>query len=233
MVHPAPCYIYIVLSRTETGFARALRNVGHLNYNHSAISLDRDLRELYSFARSEQYGWLTARLVHETTDRYLVNAKNDIPIRVYRIPVTQQQHDWVRRTILEIKEDPKYIYNLLSVLTYPLFGGFSTYKAFSCSEFVAYVLKNLGYTLCKPQSRYRPDDLQPLLEEYLCYDGKLLEYSTVRTTSDSYFRPFSMRLLNASILSVLILLHRVIPVVFHIRSRFHKPVIIDCEKQGM
>ena len=146
MVHPAPCYIYIVLSRTETGFARTLRNVGHLNYNHSAISLDRDLRELYSFARSEQYGWLTARLVHETTDRYLVNAKNDIPIRVYRIPVTQQQHDWVRRTILEIKEDPKYIYNLLSVLTYPLFGGFSTYKAFSCSEFVAYVLKNLGYT---------------------------------------------------------------------------------------
>lgn len=233
MEHPFSCYIYIVLSRTETGFARTLRSVGHLNYNHSAISLDKDLRELYSFARSEQYGWLTARLVHETTDRYLVNAKNDIPIRVYRIPVTQQQHDWVRKTIYDIMADPKYIYNLLSVLTYPLFGGFSTYKAFSCSEFVAYVLHHLGYRLSKPQSRYRPDDLQPLLEEYLCYDGKLLEFSSVRTTSDTYFRPFTMQLLNASVLAVLILLRRLVPVIFRVRSRFYKPVIIECEKQGM
>lgn len=233
MEHAIPCYIYIVLSRTETGFARTLRSLGHLNYSHSAISLDKDLRELYSFARSEQYGLLTARLVHETTDRYLVNAKNDIPIRVYRIPVTQQQHDWVRKTIHEIKDDPKYIYNFLSVLTYPLFGGFSTYKAFSCSEFVAYVLKNLGYTLHKPQSHYRPDDLQFLLEDHLCYDGKLLEYSPVRTTSDTYFRPFSMQLLNASMMVVLILLRRVIPVIFHCRSRFYRPVIIECEKQGM
>ena len=211
--------IYIVLSRTETGFARALRNIGHLNYNHSAIALDKDLTELYSFARSEQYGYLTARLVHETTDRYLVNA-TDIPIKVYRIPVTQEQHDWVRTTIREIMEDPNYMYNLLSVLTYPIFGGFTTYKAFSCAEFVAYVLKHLGYKIRKPLHRFRPDDLQPLLEDHLCYDGKLLSFTDVRTTSDTYFRPFTFHLLNASLLAALILIRRVIPVLFHIRERY-------------
>lgn len=219
MDQSAAPYIYIVLSRTETGFARTLRNVGHLTYNHSAISLDKDLRELYSFARSEQYGWLTARLVHETTDRYLVNAE-DIAIKVYRIPVTQEQHDWVRNTIYEIRDDPKFMYNLLSVLTYPIFGGFSTYKAFSCSEFVAYILKRLGHNIRKPLPRYRPDDLQPLLAEYLCYDGTLLDFSQVRTTSDNYFRPFTMHLANASFLAILVLLRRTLPLLFRTRPRF-------------
>jgi len=203
--------IYVILSRTETGFARTLRSIGHLEYNHAAISLDKDLKELYSFARSEQYGWLTARLVRETTDRYLVNAE-DIAIKVYQIPVTQEQYQWVRKTILDILHDPKFIYNLLSVLTYPLFGGFHTYKAFSCSEFVAYVLKHIGFNICKPLHCYRPDDLQPLLKHYLCYEGKLLAFSDVRTTSDNYFRPFTMQLANASLLAAAVLIRRAIPV---------------------
>lgn len=210
--------IYIVLSRTETGFARALRNIGHLNFNHAAIALDKDLKELYSFARSEQYGYLTARLVHETTDRYLVNA-SDIPIKVYQISVTREQHDWVRNTIHEIMNDPKYMYNLFSVLTYPIFGGFTTYKAFSCAEFVAYVLQHLGYNIRKPLPRYRPDDLQLLLEDHLCYDGKLLGFTPVRTTSDSYFRPFSMNLLSCSLVAAFILLRRSIPVLLHMNLR--------------
>ena len=229
MEQAATRHIYIVLSRTQTGFARLLRKVGRLTYSHSAISLDPDLRELYSFARSEQYGVLTARLVHETTDRYLVNAKGDIPIRVYRIPVTEAQHRQVRQIIEEIQGDPKFMYNFLSVLTYPIFGGFSTYKAFSCSEFVAFVLKALGHNIRLPLHHYRPDDLQPLLDEYLCYEGNLLDFSQVRTSSEGYFRPFSMHLLNASLLAILSLVHRTLPVIFHIRSRVWKPRIIDCE----
>lgn len=207
-------FIYVILSRTQTGFARTLRRVGRMKYNHSAIALDKDLKELYSFARSEQFGYLTARLVHETTDRYLVNA-DDIQIRAYKIPVTREQHDWVRRTIHEIKDDPKFMYNPLSVLTYPLLGGFSTYKAFSCSEFVAYVLEYLDFPIRKPLYKYRPDDLQSLLANYLCYDGKLLSFTSERTKSDNYFRPFTMHLLNDSLVAATVLLYRSLPVMFH------------------
>ena len=161
--------IYIVLSRTQTGVARVLRTFGGLEYNHVAISLDRDFTELYSFARSEQYGFLTGRLVHETTDRYLVNGENGVPILVYRLPVTEEELNWIRATIREIMADPQFVYNFFSVVTYPILGGFSTYKAFSCIEFVAYVLRELGYGIERPLFAYRPDDLRPLLEEYLCY----------------------------------------------------------------
>ena len=219
MDHADSLNIYVLLSRTETGFAKTLRTIGRLEYNHSAIALDKDLRELYSFARSEQYGWLTARLVRETTDRYLVNAKDDIPIKVYKIPVTQDQYEWVRDTIQEIRNDPKYMYNLFSVLTYPLFGGFHTYKAFSCSEFVTYVLKHIGFNIRKPLHRYRPDDLQPLLKHYLCYEGKLLSFSEVRTTSETYFRPFSIGLMNASLVAAAVLVRRAIPVMFRMGAR--------------
>lgn len=209
-------YIYIVLSRTETGVARILRTFGGLEYNHASIALDRDLKELYAFARSEQYGILLGRLVHETTDRYLFNPRKDVPILVYQIPVTGEELEWVRGTIHEIMEDPKYLYNFFSVLTYPVFGGFSTYKAYSCSEFVAYILRHLGYELERPLPGYRPDDLRPLLEEYLCYDGDLREYVPEYTASEDYFRPVSVALVVSTFLTAAILLRRSIPLVRNI-----------------
>ena len=204
-------YIYIVLSRTETRFAKTLRRFGGLNYNHAALAFDPNFEELYAFARTEQYGYLTAKLIRETTDRYLINAKNGIPILVYKVPVTEAQWDWVRKTVEEILVDPQYKYNLFSVLTYPVFRGFKTYKAFSCVEFVAYILEKLGYDLGMPVYRCRPDDLRMVLAEYLCFDGNLLDYITVPTTSNNYFRPVTVALVSSTVITAAILLHRSIP----------------------
>lgn len=204
-------YIYIVLSRTETGVARVLRTFGGLEYNHASIALDEGLKELYAFARSEQYGILVGRLVQETTDRYLVNPRKDVPILVYRLPVTAEQKEWIRDTIYEIMEDPKYYYNFFSVLTYPVFGGFSTYKAYSCSEFVAYILEYLGFELERHLPEYRPDDLRPLLEEYLWYEGDLREYVPEYTASEDYFRPITAALVVSTVVATAILLRRSVP----------------------
>lgn len=203
--------IYIVLSRTQTRIARVLRIFGGLDYNHVAISLDREFKELYSFARSEQYGFLTGRLVHETTDRYLVNGEKGIPILVYKLPVTEDELNWIREKIHEIMEDPQFVYNFFSVLTYPVLGGFSTDKAFSCIEFVAYILQHLGYEIDKPLFEYRPDDLQELLKDYLCYDGSLQNYTPVRTASEDYFRPLTLALVVSSAAVCWMLLQRKAP----------------------
>ena len=44
-------YLYVMVSRTDTGFARLIRRFTGCYYNHAAISFDCDLRQLYSFAR--------------------------------------------------------------------------------------------------------------------------------------------------------------------------------------
>ena len=211
--------LYIVLSKTETGFAKTLRKFGSLHYNHAAIAFDPELKELYAFARPERYGYLTARLIRETTDRYLINAKDGIPILVYKIPVTAEQLDWVRATVDEIMNDPKYLYNLFSVLTYPVFRGFKTYKAFSCVEFVAYILHSLGYDLGMPVHRCRPDDLRPILADYICYDGNLLDYVPEPTTGSNYFRPVTMALVGGTAVAAAILLRRSIPGVRRLRKK--------------
>lgn len=201
-------YIYIVLSRTETGFARTLRRFGNLNYNHAAIAMDAELRELYAFARPEQYGYLTATLIRETTDRYLINAPQGIPILVYRVPVTDVQKSQIREIIWEIMEDPQYQYNLFSVLTYPIFRGFHTYKAFSCVEFIAYLLQKLGYDLRMPTYRCRPDDLRSILVEYIWFDGNLLDYIAEPTCGNNYFCPVTRELIGDTLRNIAILLRR-------------------------
>ena len=39
-------YLYVMVSRTDTGFARLIRRFTGCYYNHAAISFDCDLRQL-------------------------------------------------------------------------------------------------------------------------------------------------------------------------------------------
>lgn len=216
---PKTEYVYVVLSRTQTGIARILRTFGGLEYNHVSVALDHDLKELYSFARSEKYGIITGRLVRETSDRYLVGAKGEVPILVYRIPVTGEEWEQVRDEIRNIMNDSKYVYNLFSVMTYPIFGGFSIYKGYSCSEFVAGILKHLGYELDRPQHTYRPDDLRPVLEEYLYYEGSLQDYMPELTTDENYFRPLTAALAVSTVVAAGILIRRSVPLIRDMRRK--------------
>ena len=75
--------------------------------------------------------------------------------------------------------DEKYLYNLYSVLFYPIFKGFYTYKAYTCVEFVIHMLKFMGIDLAtdKPSYKYLPDELESILEFSPIYEGNLLEYA--------------------------------------------------------
>ena len=191
--------IYVVISQTGTGFAKTLRKFGNLQYNHASISLDRDLTEMYGYARKEQYGYFVAGLVRETTDRLLVGAKEDCQVAVFEIPVTDEQYEDVKDIIDIMYDNNKYKYNLFSVLTYPLFGGYSSYNLFTCIEFVMHILKSIGIKLDKPAQKYRPDELLSVLEDNLIYEGGLLQYITVYTKSPNYFNSVSVRLIGASV----------------------------------
>lgn len=192
-------HIYIVISQTETGFARTIRKFGHVRYNHASIALDKELYQMYGFARTEQYGYLCARLVRETTDRFMVGATDGIPVVIFEIPVTDIQYKWVKNEINRIKEDPSYRYNLFSVLSYPVIKGFSSYKSFTCIEFVLYILQELGKDFDEPISKYTPDQFLEMFNGYICYEGDLLKYMPVYTRSDDYFNPVSFKLLKASV----------------------------------
>ena len=124
--------IYIVISKTCTNFGKTIRTVGRVRYNHASIALDEGLRELYSFGRQKHAALLTGKLVRENISRFTLDKVSNVDITVFKVPVTDEQYDDLTEFIRTVYEDREYLYNLFSVLTYPLTKGLSVYKAFTC-----------------------------------------------------------------------------------------------------
>lgn len=183
-------YIYIMLSKTCTKFARCIRKFGDVEYNHASISLDADMRNVYGFARPQHNAVLLGRLVKESLDRYTLHGEDSVPVVLLAIPVTKEQHDWVRKTIEKVYSDPEYMYNLFCVLSYPITKGFACYKSYTCVEFVVTVLMHLGYTFHKPAYQYKPDELLRMFADCVVYKGDVRD--VLSDCGDaSYFAPMS------------------------------------------
>ena len=189
-----PKYIYVVISRTQTKFGSFLRKMGRLEYNHTSLGLDANLNEIYAFARPQYSGIFLGRLVRESLVRYTLKNENSVPIKVFKLPVSHTELSNLREELQTIISDREYVYNLFSVLTYPITHGFSTYKAFNCTEFVAHILKELNFPLEKPAHAYRPDDFSKILEQYIIFAGDIRDCMKCTSTDELYFEPNSLRM---------------------------------------
>lgn len=195
--------VYFMISQTHTRFAWMIRKFGSTQYNHAAISLDPELKELYAFARPRRNAVFLGRLVHEQLFYYSRGKYPCINVVIFKLPVTQRQYDEIRRIVHQVYHDEEYVYNLFSVLTYPLTKGFGVKKAFSCIEFVIYLLVHLGICPAGQLYRYKPDDLLRILEPYTWYTGNLLEYTGQSGPADpEYLAPLSPRLWLRSMLAL-------------------------------
>ena len=89
--------------------------------------------------------------------------QGDAQIVLYRLPVPDERFIAARRTVQMMLRDGGYIYNVWSVFTYPLTRGLPAYKAQTCSEFTAGILRIAGLRLDRPDCRYHPEDFTHLL----------------------------------------------------------------------
>lgn len=184
--------IYIIISSTCTNFAKTIRTFGRVRYNHASISLDENLHEIYSFGRQKHTALLTGKLVRENISRFTLDKVSHVDVAIFKVPVTEEQYDDIVEFIHSVYSDREYLYNLFSVLTYPLTKGLSVYKAFTCIEFIMYLLTRVGKEFDRPLYEYKPDDLLVLLEENLMYQGNLLEYVEEKKTVTNYFDRLSV-----------------------------------------
>jgi hypothetical protein len=201
-------YIYIMLSRTPSKFAKVIRKAMQIEYNHASISLDEDLEFLYAFGRYKNCVPVVAGLVKEHASRFTLCKESDVQIKIYKLPVTQEQYEHVSGIIDQILADDEYQYNLFSALTFPVLKGFSTYKAYTCIEFVMYLLAEVGLELEKPVCSYHPQELEEILAGYEYYSGNLLEYREFEQNPEHEFFEKSKRITawkaTAVVLSILI-----------------------------
>lgn len=185
--------VYVIISQTHTGVAGVIRKFGKTKYNHAAISLDKDLSRMYAFARVKHRSILICGLVKENMYRYSLGKYNYVGSAVFELSVTDEQYSRMEETISKMFMEGDYLYNLFSVMMTPFMGGFSTYKSFSCVEFVMWLLQELGYDINKPLYTYRPDDFMELLGDKKIFEGNLLDFCLDHTTDPNYFAPLSVR----------------------------------------
>lgn len=194
-------YIYLMISKTNTGFGKCIRKIGKQVYNHASISLDHTMDRTFGYARPQIRAYFLSGLVRESLYRYTGKRNVNVPVVVFKVPVSKEKYDWIKETIFKMLDNPEYKYNLYSVITYPLFKGFSVYHSFSCIEFIAYLMENTGYMNAKEGCKYTPDDLYYIFKDNIIYEGDIRGIMSKKYREDRYFKCLNTRQCKQSLLS--------------------------------
>ena len=164
-------YIYVVLIESYTGLGRILKKFTGYRYEHIAVSMNKDLREFYSFSRKQHHHPFNAGFMKEYRDYYAFEEYERFYSKIFALPVTEEQYDDIEAFIERLSKDEDQIFNLFAMLTTPVIHGFRIYKAHNCMDFTARVIEMAGVKLEKPYYKYDIPDIDRLLTGYPVKEG--------------------------------------------------------------
>ena len=135
--------VYVVLSRSGTILSRIIHVITRGRFTHSAIALDVEMEELFSFGRRYDYNPFIGCFKHESlTDLHYRRGR---PGMIIELPVTQEQYERIRRRIMVFRRNPDaFKYNVPGLITSIFHRTFEGERRFFCSEFVYFVLNEAG-----------------------------------------------------------------------------------------
>lgn len=185
-------YLYIVLTRTNTVVSRLIHLFTRDDYTHAALSLDRDLKEMYSFARQKAYNPFIGRFKQERLTEGIYKIARELPGVILEIEVPQERYAEARELIEAfIANRSQYKYNYRGLI-YGLFNKpTKDDHRFLCSQFVYYILYESGIADFRTAANLvRPQDLLDL-EGRIVFQGDLKEL-----VAGEQSMPIRIRLLN-------------------------------------
>ena len=163
--------IYIVFSATPTGIGSLIRKATRNRYNHVSLSLSRDIRKMYTFARLHRAIPLYGSFVVESILRYQSFA-GTARVKICRVEVPESQltylHNYLERLWNEREE---YIYNTPAALASLVHLRPAISKAYTCVTFVQELLSR--YRLAGVTEADSPTvrSLERRLAPYVIYEG--------------------------------------------------------------
>ena len=166
-------YIYIFTTRTKTRIANFIGLMTGDRFSHVAISLDRELTQMYSFGRRRIHNPLIGGFEKENIHRGIYALFGDYPAALYRLSVSEDTYEIIEKT-LETMHSRKleYRYNFVGFFSCAFGIPTNTRTHFTCSQFVSWLLEYSGaVTLPKNMGLMKPDDLTQLPGAELVYEG--------------------------------------------------------------
>ena len=167
--------IYLLLSRTDTVFAKTMYMLTHNQYTHVSLALDRALSRMYSFARRYEISPLPAGFIRESLYDGVCGRCGGADSMVLKLPVSQPVYDRISRRLSEMEKSKElYGYDVMGLVLAALGIVHQRKDKFVCSQFVAQVLRDAG-ALSMPYdpSLVRPQDFAEIPTLQVVYKGPL------------------------------------------------------------
>lgn len=152
-----PC-VYILLTRTDTLFARLLHGMGGNRYTHASLALDRDLGRMYSFARRYEPFMLPGGFIRENIHAGVFGRCGGADSLLLELPVSRATYEAIERQMTVMASAGScWDYDVLGLALAGLGIPHVRPGKYFCSQFVADVLERTGaLTLpCHPSSSAR------------------------------------------------------------------------------
>lgn len=168
--------VYIIVSDTGSLLTKAIKMYTKDPYNHVSIALDKELKEVYSFGRKNEYNPFFGGFVNENVNSHLLkNAECEI----YELEVTLEQLYTIRQKLQSFeKERESYQYNFLGLIAIMLNIDFVRENHYFCSQFVSSVLAESEIKITdKPFHYATPNDFRNYKNQVLLFKGSMKHYT--------------------------------------------------------
>ncbi len=180
--------LYIVLIKAHTGLGAAARCITRYPYTHIAVTADRSMTDFISFSRRYHSFPFEAGITHEYRYYYAFGRHRYFRAKIFRLPVSDAGYAAVMDYIAKCEADKDMLFNLFSMATMPIVGGFRIPHADNCMSFTAKCIELSGSVeMAKPYWRYSIRDIDGLLTEHLFFEGRILRGGA---PDDGYMTPF-------------------------------------------
>ena len=174
--------IYIVLTHTGTVLSRIIKNYTQDEFSHVSISLDKELKEMYSFGRLNPYNPFWGGFVQEGINFGTFKRFRKTVCKIYSLKITEEQYNNVRGMIEYIKSSKQlHKFNVIGLFAVGFNKRISFENSFYCAEFVKYVLDKSGIENNLPEL-IKPEDFKNIQGLNEIYSGRLIKYQITKNS---------------------------------------------------
>lgn len=171
-------YVYLVFSKTGTWLSRVLTLFTGEKYVHTSISLDHDLKTMYSFGRVTPNNPFSAGFIRENFNKGVFLKKSNCECIVYRIKIDEIQHAMLINELSRfIAADQFLRYNFLGLFTAAMRIPMRRENHYFCSQFVSELLMKINLMQKSfPPELTKPMDLYGIEGKEEIYQGFTWQY---------------------------------------------------------
>jgi len=177
-------YLYVMISRTDTGIARFIRSCCKYPYNHVSLTLDPSLRSWCSFARYHKDAPFYSGFIREPVERFY-DQTGDARVRIFRIAITGEHARRIEQLFLQAgRRETRLIYNYFDAIASVINKKVAISGSYTCLSFACAVIGR----------QYRKiEALNNALQDNLFYEGSLAKLvPDSGSREDSFFQPIGL-----------------------------------------